>query len=173
MLADGEDLWVATTDVTPPNGAEWLQGEADQLRTSDFQPIGLIGTIVLLRAAQDTTLENESDSIGGVESQAYRTTMTYDEAVDAAGDDAEAFQSAFSIDYSEPVELDVTVWIDDDGIVRQMYVEIDPADDTPVDGTYDLTLDVPDAIEPPEAPDPETVATGPEAERMLEDITGS
>ena len=90
-----------------------------------------------------------------------------------AGDDAEVLKSALQLTWREPVPLDVTAWVDADGVIRRLHVEIDPDDDTPLDGTYDLDLSTPEEIEAPEAPDADDVLAGPEADRLLAQVLAS
>lgn len=170
IRADGKRLWVRSTNVRMPEGKTWLEGDASLLDSDNFSTTGLLGTILILRAATDTTVENESEDIDGVDTTVYRTSFTYDDAVDAAGDDVDALKSSLQLTWREPVDLDVTAWVDADGIIRRLHVEIDPDDDTPLDGTYDLDLSTPDSIEAPDAPAAADVLSGTEADRLLKQV---
>lgn len=176
LLADGESMWIAPEmpDVTVPGGRTWLRGSAELLVDGDgYAPEGLLGTIIMLRASDGATVEDEGVEIDGVATTEYAVTMTYDDAVDAAGDDVAAFQNALNLTFPQPVDLDVRAWVDEDGVLRRMQVEIDPDDDTPLGGTYDLDLEPLDEVEAPEPPDDADVATGPEALELLETLTGN
>ncbi|MCU1497234.1 MAG: hypothetical protein JWM47_1187 [Acidimicrobiales bacterium] len=173
LLADGEHVWVAPrgdVGVTMADGKEWAEGEADRLSSSDFEPVDLVGVIVALRAADGTELGG-TEEIDGVEAQEYTTTVTYEDAVDAAGSDADAFQSSLSLTADEPVDLDIHVWIGPDGIIRRFELTIDAPAGVPLGGDYTVELsDVGDEIEPPDAPDADTVLQGPEAEDVLDQL---
>lgn len=170
IRADGTKVWVKASTVRVPEGKTWLEGKATLLDGSNFEPGGILGTVLLLRAATDTTVENESEEIDGVDTTVYRTSFTYDDAVDAAGDDAAVLKAALSLTWRDPVDLDVTAWIDADGIIRRLNVEVDPDDDTPLEGTFDLDLSTPDEIEPPEAPSKDDVLTSPKSDPLMKQV---
>jgi hypothetical protein len=176
LLADGTNLWVRAdggASVEIPDGKTWLEGEATLLEQSDnFAQVDLIGVLVALRAAAGTEV-GDTEEIGGVETTSYLATIDYQDAVDAAGDDAEAFQSALSLSSEEPVALDVQVWIGDDGIIRRFHLEVD-AGGAPLGGTYEVELsEVGEEPEAPEAPDAADVLSGPEAEELLSQLISS
>ncbi len=176
LLADGTNLWVraeGTTGVEIPDGKTWVQGEASLLEGSDsFAPEDLIGVVLALRAAEGSEA-GDTEEIDGVETTHYTTTVDYQDAVEAAGDDAEAFQSALSLTSDDPVALDLEVWVGDDGVIRRFQLEVD-AGEAPLGGTYEVELSgIGEELEAPEAPDAGDVVSGPEAEEILDQLISS
>ncbi|CAN5467472.1 hypothetical protein BH10ACT1_BH10ACT1_14770 [soil metagenome] len=177
ILSDGSKLWInatGDTGVTLPAGKSWVEGSSDLLSSSDnFAPVDLIGVIVALRGAKDTEVGDTKD-IDGVETQEYSTTLTYDEAVAAAGEDAAAFKSALSLTSEDPVDLDIDVWIGDDGIIRRFELEVDAPSGVPLGGDYTVELgSIGDEIDAPDAPPAAQVLTGPEADKILDQLISS
>ncbi|QXC61802.1 hypothetical protein KSP35_02895 [Aquihabitans sp. G128] len=176
LLADGEKLWInaeGDVGVTIPDGKSWVEGDADLLTSSDnFAPVDLIGVIVALRGADGTKAEGTKE-IDGVETQQYSTTLTYDEAVEGAGADAEAFKSALSLTSEKPVDLNIDVWVGDDGIIRTFQLEVDAPSGVPLGGDYTVELtDVGDDVEVPDAPEASKVLTGAKADALLDKLMG-
>ncbi len=175
LRSDGTTLWVraeGTGAVQFPDGKSWVEGESSLLEGSSFAPDGLIGVLYALRAASDTEV-GDTEELDGVTTTRYTTTFTYDEALEAAGDQAEAFKSSLSLTTSEDVDIDLVtdVWIGDDGLIRKMSLDVETDSKLGIDGTYEVLLtDVGGEIEAPEAPDAEQVVTGPEAEALLDQL---
>ncbi len=175
ILADGEDLWVrAEGEGIPafPGGATWLQGEASRLAASStFEPSGLVGAVLVLRGASEVeVLGSEEGEDGAV--LRYATTFTYDDALAAvSGAEEETLQSAFSLTGdASSVDLDVEVAVGEDGVLREMDLELAETD-VPASGGYQISLtDVGGEVTAPEPPDPADVATGPEAEALLDQV---
>lgn len=171
ILADGETAWVsAEGGAVPafPDGATYLAGAAaDLAEASTFQPAGILGVLFALRAAEDTE-PGETEEIDGVETRSYTTTVSYPDAVEAAGAEAESFQSALSLTgQAEQADLDLEVWVGPDDVVRRFELEVD-AGDVPVDGSYSIEVsDVGGDIEAPEPPAEDEVSSGPEAEALF------
>lgn len=175
VKADGETLWVRAEGQgipTFPGGATWLQGEASRLAESTtFEPTGLVGAVLVLRGATEVE-QLGTDEEDGVEVTRYATTFTYDDALAAVeGEEAQILGSAFSLTgEASSIDLDVEVAIGDDGVLREFDLEIAESD-VPASGGYEISLsDVGGDIAPPEAPAPDDVATGPEAEALLDQV---
>ena len=173
ILIDGQNAWVSASGTGVPelpDGTEWVHGDAERLSSApSFTQTGLIGVVLVLRGAEDVRSEG-SDEIDGQSVERYSTSLTYQEALDAAGDDAEAFKSSFSLTgQATSSTLHVTVALDDDGVIRELAIDIDS--DFPVDGTFSLTVDDPNGeVAKPDAPDSATVATGPEGDALFEQM---
>lgn len=173
IRSDGSTLWVRSDGsggLELPDGKTWVQGEVSQLEDSDsFAPKNLIGVIIALRAAEGTEAGDTAE-IDGVSATSYTTTVDYDAAVEAAGEDREVFESALSLTSEDPVALDIEVHVGDDGIVRRFDLEID-AGSAPLGGDYTIELtDVGEEVDPPEAPDEADTVTGAEAEPFLDQL---
>lgn len=178
LLADGETLWVKADEiegVTLPDPEKvWIEGEATLLDESgSFRPVDLIGVILALRGA-DGAEAGESEEIDGVSTTKYTFSLDYDEAVEAAGEDEEAFTSALSLRSEDPIELTIDAWIgDDDGILRRFALETD-AGSAPLGADYAIELaDVGDDVEAPDAPESATILRGEQAADLLEQIFSS
>lgn len=170
IRSDGESAWFRVEgDSVPavPDGKTWAQGEVAALSTNgSMEPEGLVGVVIALRGAEEVEV-GESKEIDGEPAREFTTTVVYGDALEAAGDDREAFESAFSLTGVDDAELDITVWIGDDGVIRDFDLSVD-AGGKPIDGSYTLEIgNVNDEVEAPEAPDPDDVATGPEAEAWI------
>ncbi len=175
VKADGETLWVrAEGEGIPPfpGGATWLQGQASRLTESTtFTPDGLVGAVLVLRGAAEAEVLG-TEELDGVEVTRYATTFTYDDAVAGVeGEEAQVLGSAFSLTgAASSIDLEVEVAVGDDGVLRELDLEIAESD-VPAAGGYEITLtDVGGEITPPEAPDPADVATGPRAEALLDQV---
>jgi len=175
VKADGETLWVrAQGEGIPrfPGGASWLQGEATRLTESTtFEPSGLVGAVLVLRGASEVE-ELGTDEEGGVAVTRYATTFTYDDALAAVeGEEAEILSDAFALTgAASSIDLDVEVAVGEDGILREFDLEIAETD-VPAAGGYEISLtDVGGDIAPPEPPAESDVATGPEAEALLDQV---
>lgn len=176
ILADGTSAWVSGEGAQFPDfpgGASWVQGDAAALGESDtFEPSGLLGAIVALRAAEDVE-ELDSADYDDVETRVFETTVAYLDAVDAAGDDAEAFRSALSLTgAAEAADLAITVAVGPDRVIRAYDLEVVSTAD--VSGGYDIDIaDVGDEVQVPTLPDPADTATGEEAEQIFADLLDS
>lgn len=175
VRADGETLWVrAQGQGIPafPGGATWLQGEATRLTDSTtFEPAGLVGAVLVLRGASEVE-ELGTGEEDGVEVTRYATTFTYDDALAAVeGDETKTLSSAFSLTgAASSVDLDVEAAVGEDGVLRELDLEIAESD-VPASGGYEISLtDVGDDVAAPEPPAESDVATGPEAEALLDQI---
>lgn len=178
LLADGDQLWVRADEIEgitlPDPKKVWVQGDAALLGESgNFRPADLIGVILALRGAEGAEA-GETEEIGGAEATKYTFTIEYDDAVEAAGEDAEDFESALSLTSDGPIELAIEAWIgDDDGVVRRFVLEAD-AGSVPLGADYVVELDdVGDEVEAPDAPEAATVLTGAKADELLEQIFSS
>jgi len=177
VVADGETAWIGGEGAVAsafPDGARYVSGDAAQLAGADsFGPVNLVGVALVLRGATDVEA-GQVEEIDGVETRTYTTTITFLDAVEAAGDDADAFRSALNLTGdAEQAELDIEVAIGPDDVVRRLELVIDGGD-LPVGGTYDLTIsDVGDEVEVPQAPPADQVATGPEADALFERLLTS
>lgn len=172
IRSDGEKVWVrpdGSTDPGLPDGAIWVEGDADRLTESEtFDQTGLLGVVLALRAAEDTE-RLETEEIDGVEVTKYQTTVDYEEAVDAAGADAEAFEAALSLTAPGSVDLLIDVTVGADGIVRTFSLDID-ASSAAIDGDYLLEIsDVGQSVSG-EAPPAEDTLTGSDADDLLDDL---
>lgn len=175
VKADGETLWVrAEGQGVPafPGGATWLQGEATRLAESTtFTPTGLVGAVLVLRGASEVE-EVGMEEEDGVEVTRYATTFTYDDALAAVdGQEAQVLGSAFSLTgAASSIDLDVEVAVGDDGVLREFDLELAESD-VAAAGSYEISLsDVAGEITPPAPPAPSDVATGPEAEALLDQV---
>lgn len=176
VLADGESLWVSIEGAQAPSfpdGATWLQGAAARLSGStSFTPDGVLGALLVLRGAQDVE-EAGTDEIDGVEVTRYTSTFAYEDASAAvSGGEAETLRSSFALTGdAAALELQVEAAVGEDGVLREVRVEVVQDDDVPASGGYDLELsDVGGEIAPPERPDESDVASGPDAEALLDQI---
>ncbi len=174
VLADGENLWArvegATAPTLPP-GKTWIEGQADRLAASSaFEPGGVLGVVLVLRGSEEAEVTGTGE-VDGVPVTEYTTTVTYDDALAAVGPDAETLQGAFSLSgAASSLPFDVTVAVGEDGIIRDLELELDGGD-VPAEGSYLLSLrDVGTTPEPPEAPDAASVLTGRPAERLLDQL---
>lgn len=166
IKADGTNVWVKSGAAT---NNQWVEGEAQLLAESEtFKPEGLIGVLYALRATEEAEA-GESSEVDGVEGREYTTTIAYEDAVDAAGSDAEQFSSNFSLTgAAASADLDVTVWIGDDGLIRDFDMEI--VHDN-VEGGADLELrNMGGDIAAPDAPAAGETITGPQADQLLSQL---
>ncbi len=174
VLADGENLWArveGATAPTMPPGKTWIEGQADRLAASSaFEPGGVLGVVLVLRGSEEAEVTGTGE-VDGVPVTEYTTTLTYDDALAAVGPDAETLQGAFSLSgAASSLPFDVTVAVGEDGIVRDLDLELDGGD-VPANGSYLLSLrDVGVTPEAPEAPDAASVLTGRPAERLLDQL---
>lgn len=177
IIADGETAWVSGEGAAVaafPEGFTYLSGPADELgAASSFDPIDLVGVVLALRGAEEVE-GGDTEEVDGVESRVYTTTVPYVDAVEGAGDDAEAFQSALSLTGDADVaDLEIEVAVGPDDVVRRLELDIE-AGDVPVGGSYTLTLTgVGEDVDVPEAPPADEVATGPEAEALFTQLLAS
>lgn len=176
VRSDGTNVWFrmdGTNEAAAiPQGKTWAEGDASALSESDsFEPIGLVGVVVALRGAEEVEV-GDSKEIDGVPTRQFTTTVVYADAVAAAGEDQEGFASALTLTGVDDAELDIEVWIGDDGVIRDFSLDINT--DKPVDGTYDVEIaGANEDVEAPEAPDADDVLTGPEAEAWIAQATSA
>lgn len=173
VLADGTDAWVSVDgEQAPalPGGATWVQGDAADLPAAGtFQPEGLLGVVLALRAAEDVD-EFDTEDHDGVTTRVFGTTIAYADAVAAAGEDAQAFTTALSLTgEAEQADLDIQVAIGPDDVIRTYDLSVES--DAAVSGGYDIDLSgVGRDVAVPSAPDPDEVATGPDAEEVFRQL---
>ncbi|GAA1915173.1 hypothetical protein GCM10009737_15730 [Nocardioides lentus] len=173
VLSDGTDAWAAVEGapgVTLPEGADWVRGPASALLDAPgFRSESLLGALLALRAAEDVE-EYDAESHDGVTTRVFSTTVGYDEATSAAGADAVAFTTALALTGpAAQSDLEIEVAVGPDDVVRTYDLSIES--DADVSGGYDVDLTGVDRdVTTPAPPDPEDVATGPEAERALRQL---
>lgn len=174
VRSDGDRAWIRAEggDAPPfPDGRTWVVGDAERLTAGDsFAPSGLIGVLLALRATTEAEA-GDTEEVDGVETRRYSTSILYEDAVDAAGSDAEAFTSALSLTGSADITLDIDVWIGEDGVVRRFELVVDTTD--PLSGTYDVDITgVGEEVDDVDEPDEDDVVTGTEAEDLLDQLIG-
>ncbi len=174
IRSDGKKLWVQSEgDDAPviPDGKSWLEGDHDLLAASTaVEPSGVVGVVIALRGADEVT-EVDTGEADGIETTTYETTVAYDEAVKAAGDDADVFTSALELTAPKPPDLVMTVEVGSDGIIRNFDLVVEAADGTPIEGGYQIELtNVNEEVELPEAPSVDDTLTGPQAEKILKTL---
>lgn len=175
VRADGTVVWVRSEGSAAPeipDDKTWVEGESSRIAAEEsFGPAGLIGVLLAMRGADGTEV-TDGEELDGVDTRRYTFTITYAEAVEAAADLAEEFQTSLSLTGADDADLDIEVWIGDDGLVRRFELVID-AGATPISGDYVVELtDVNQDIDAPDAPDEDDVLTGPEAEEILDQLLG-
>lgn len=179
VLSDGETLWVSLVGPqapTFPQDADWLQGNAQRLAdATTFTTSDLFGAVLVLRGATEVD-EVGTDEVDGVSVTRYETTFAYDDATAAvSGEEADTLENAFSLSSdAASVDLEVEVAIGEDGTIREVdlaIVEGGGVAAVATSGSYTLDLsNVNGEIDGPEAPDPDDVATGPDADALLDQI---
>lgn len=172
LRADGTNAWfrLEGTDAPEvPGGLTWIQGDASRLAGAEtYQAEGVIGVLLALRGT-DGAEAGDVEELDGVETRRYATTVTYAEAVEGAGPDADAFASALSLTGADDAELVMDVWVGEDGVIRRLELTIEASQ--PISGTYSVEIsDVGAEVTAPDRPDEDDVLTGPEAEALLDDI---
>ncbi|KRF20911.1 hypothetical protein ASG90_00325 [Nocardioides sp. Soil797] len=170
IVTDGDKVWFridGNEAAAIPGGKTWAEGDVQTLRASEsVEPIGLAGVVIALRGAEEVEV-GDSKEIDGVPARQFKTTVVYADAVEAAGDDRDAFAKSFSLTGVDDADLDIEVWIGDDGVIRDFNLDVD-AHDKPVDGTYELEISDANAeVDTPEAPAADDVLTGPEADAWI------
>lgn len=170
---DGSTAWVHVEgDDYPaiPDGAEWIEGDVRRWRESgNLEPAGVLGPIIVLKGSAGAE-EVGSEDVDGESLTEYSVAIDYDDAVAAAGSMADALQSGLSLRSPEPVPLEISVSLDDDGVIRRM--EITDRSDI-FDVEYSLVLDdVGQPVDAPEAPEASTVLTGSKADELLDQLFG-
>ncbi|CAN5819528.1 hypothetical protein BH23ACT2_BH23ACT2_04470 [soil metagenome] len=175
IRSDGTTLWVrAEGSGAPefPDGRTWVEGDTSRIEEGEtFGPAGLIGVLLAMRGAEGTEV-SDGEELDGVDTRQYAFTITYAEATEAAGDMAEEFGTSLSLTGADDADLNIDVWIGDDGLVRRFELVID-AGGTMISGDYVVELiDVNQEIDTPDAPDEDEVLTGPEAEGILDQLLG-
>lgn len=174
IMADGDRVWVSLEgDEAPafPGGARYVQGDsADLAAATTFDPESLLGVLHVLRGAEDVE-QRDDEEIDGVESRVFVYTISYLDAVEAAGDDADAFESAFNLTGdATAADLDIEVAIGPDDVVRRFALEI-VGGDLPIAGTYDLALSaVGEDVSAPDAPSEEEVASEDDSAPVLRQL---
>ncbi len=174
VRSDGDRAWIRAegADSPPfPDGRTWVLGDAERLTAGDnFSQSGLIGVLLALRATTDAEA-GDTEEIDGVETRRYTTSVLYDDAVDAAGSDAQAFTAALSLTGSSDIALEIDVWVGEDGVIRRFQLAVDTTD--PLSGTYDIEITgVGDEVADVDEPDEDDVVTGAEAEDLLDQLIG-
>ena len=116
--ANGTTVWVradndGVNELDLPDGKRWVEGGTEQLtEVQIFQQgtRGLLGVLLTLRAAEATETIG-TDNLDDTEVTRYRTSVTYEDAVEAAGPDSDALEQALSLDAPTPVNLTIDVAI--------------------------------------------------------------
>jgi hypothetical protein len=175
VRADGTVVWVRSEGSAAPeipDGKTWVEGDSSRIGAAEsFGPAGLVGVLLALRGAEGAEV-SDGEELDGIDTRRYSFTITYAEATEAAAEMAEEFQTSLSLTGADDADLDIDVWIGDDGLVRRFELVIN-AGATPISGDYMLELtDVNQEIESPDAPDEDDVLTGPEAEEILDQLIG-
>ncbi|MCH1866100.1 hypothetical protein [Nocardioides sp. CFH 31398] len=177
VVADGSRAWIKNEgpDGSPfEDGATWLQGDVDDLAASGmFGTVPLLGSMLPLRAADDdpaAVVEGEPTTYDGVECRVFTLTVPYAAAVDAAGEDADAFTEALSLTGpARRADLALEVAVGPDDVVRSYRLEVVSAPG--VSGGYDVTLtDIGEPVATPLAPDPTDTLSGPEATEQFKEL---
>jgi hypothetical protein len=171
--ADGTTLWLAPEGdlAEMPSGKTWLATSIDWL--ADGKPFGaqnLMGVVLALEGSSGAET-GSTKTIDGVETTEYTTTVNYEDALAALGPDAPTFRRALSLTSPEPPDLDITVWVGVDHVIRDFHLDI--LDDSAFDfgGTYDFHLrDIGEPVVEPDAPPPNEVLAGPEADRIVQQL---
>jgi hypothetical protein len=174
IRTNGKLFWIrAQGSQAPviPDGKTWIQGNASRLRkSSSLDQKGLIGVILALRGAR-TAKQVGTGNADGIATTTYETTVAYDAAVKAAGSDADAFTSSLSLRVPKTPDLAMKVEVGSDGIIRSFDLDVKAKGGTPLDGSYVLTLsDVNKKLKAPDAPPAADTLTGPQAERLLDQL---
>lgn len=174
ILSDGERVWVSLEgDQAPalPGGARYVQGDADLLaEATTFAPDSLLGVLHVLRGADDVEQGGEED-VDGVDARLFTFTVPYLDAVEAAGDDADAFEAAFNLTgEATGADLAVEVAVGRDDVVRRFSLEV-VGGELEVSGTYDLTLGaIGEDVVAPDAPPRREVASRADSAEPLEQL---
>lgn len=175
IRSNGTTVWIRVEGATAaevglPPGIRWIEGDADKLaELGSYDQTGLIGVVLTLRAADNTELVG-TDTIDGIDVTRFRTTVIYQDAVTAAGPDAEALQQSLSLRAPVPVELDIDVAVGSDGIIRDFSLIADTqANGLTLSADYQVDLTrVGEEVSPPEAPPTDETLTGPRADAIFE-----
>ena len=175
IRSDGTRFWVQSEKPggpTLPDGKSWVEGPVSRLKQSaTLQPSGLVGVVLALLGAKDAKATGTA-KIDGETVRTYRTTVLYQDAVDAAGDRAPAFQSALSLRGDPGIELDIDVAVGSDGIVRKLSLDVKASKPSiALGGDYRVELkDVNKPVDKPDAPPAKDTVTGPTAKRLIEQL---
>lgn len=173
VRSDGATMWLKPkgSAIELPRGKAWVATTPEWL--DDDHSLGapsLLGVSLALKGSAGA-IEGETKEIDGVEATEYTTTIGYDDVLAALGPDAPTFRRALSLEAPEPPDLDITVWIGSDGIVRDLHLVIVSDGAFAIGGTYDLSVrDVGEPVAEPDAPPADEVLTGPEAERIVQQL---
>ncbi|MDT0203849.1 hypothetical protein [Nocardioides sp. AE5] len=174
ILADGTTTWIRPEgSMAPlPEGKTWASTDVETLAADgSMEPAGLVGVVIALRGASEVEV-GDSKEIDGEPARQYRTTIVYADAVEAAGDDREAFNSSMSLTGVDDADLVIEVWIGNDGVIRDFSLEID-SHGKPVGGTYDLAITkVGKKVNAPDAPPSDEVLDGPEGAAWIAQMMG-
>lgn len=174
ILSDGERVWVSLEgDRAPdfPGGARYVRGDSDRLaKATTFAPDSLLGVLHVLRGADDVEQGDDAD-VDGVEARVFTYTVSYLDAVEAAGDDADAFEAAFSLTgEATGADLAIEVAVGPDDVVRRFALEI-VGGELEVSGAYDLTLGaIGEDVVAPDAPPRRQVASKADSVEPLEQL---
>ena len=161
-----------------PDGKLWVEGEAarlTELTSFDQGTLDLLGVLLTLRAADGTEMTG-TDSLDNTKVTRYRTSLTYEDAVAAAGPDTDALKQALSLEAETPVILNIDVAIGSDGVIREFVLTSDTGSDADsaglvVDYRASLT-NVGLAVDAPEPPPRDETVTGRQAETILDGRSG-
>jgi hypothetical protein len=177
--ANGTTVWVradndGVNELDLPDGKRWVEGGTEQLtEVQIFQQgtRGLLGVLLTLRAAEATETIG-TDNLDDTEVTRYRTSVTYEDAVEAAGPDSDALEQALSLDAPTPVNLTIDVAIGSDGVIREfVLITESDADSTGPAVDYRLSLtDVGLDVDAPEPPPRDETVTGTQAEALFDGL---
>jgi hypothetical protein len=181
--ANGTNVWVraendGVNELDLPDGKLWVEGEAarlTELTSFDQGTLDLLGVLLTLRAADGTEMTG-TDSLDNTKVTRYRTSLTYEDAVAAAGPDTDALKQALSLEAETPVILNIDVAIGSDGVIREFVLTSDTGSDADsaglvVDYRASLT-NVGLAVDAPEPPPRDETVTGRQAETILDGRSG-
>ena len=179
VRSDGTTVWLraegdGATELDLPDGKDWIEGEATRLtELGSFDQSGLLGVLLTLRAAEGTETTG-TDTLDDTEVTRYRTSVTYEDALEAAVPDADALERALSLDAPTPVNLDIDVAVGSDGVIREFVLTGD-ADGSLLELTADYRVSLTNVgleVAAPEPPPRDKTVTGPQAETILDGLSG-
>ena len=145
-LLGGEDTWLSLS-------AEDLGGTASDLGlgSGSYDPSKILDS---LRGVTGEPEAVGTESVRGVETTRYTADLDLAEAVDAAPEDQREMIEA-QLDQLGETSISVDVWVDDDGLVRRMQLDMGGM----LGGTATLTIELFDYGQPVdiEVPSPDDV----------------
>lgn len=174
VRSDGTKLWVSTQGQQAPavpDGKTWIEGDASRLaEASNFKPTGLVGVLLALRGTQDAK-QVGSGKADGVATKTYETTVSYSDAVDAAGTDAQAFKTSLALKADKDPNLKMRVEIGSDDLIRSFVLDVETTGTVSLEGHYTVDLrNVDDDVTPPDAPPTDQILSGPQADQLLDQL---